>query len=459
MPPGPTRQRPNILVVVADDHRHDALHGDRRDGPATPTLDRLAATGTEFLGARVTGGNNQAVCVPSRAALLTGCAPYRALAEPWTPTYAKSLRLAANRVLLGETFKQAGYTTHAVGKWHNDPAALARSFGGGATLFFGGMCPHEDPRLFDWDPTGAYPPEHATRREGFSSQIFADAAIDFLVQQNREEPPFFLYVALTSPHDPRTPPPEYRQRYEDDRITLPANFLPEHPFDNGDLTVRDENLAGRPRTPGEIKQHLADYYAMIEHHDHQVGRIMAALERTGQRSNTIIVYMADHGLAIGSHGLLGKQNLYEHSLRVPLIINGPGAPACRVVGTPVYAHRVFATLCDLCDLEAPSTVDEPSLRPEWEQEGTETTQPRQHFAHYFQWQRAVREGRWKLIQYRVNGRFHEQLFDLEDDPDERNNLAAEKASVTQRKHLAAALDQWWNDLPADPLTATTKPAP
>src|SRR5439155_24083768 len=109
-------------------------------------------------------------------------------------------------------------------------------------------------------------------------------------------------------------------------VALPPNFLPEHPFDNGELRVRDELLAGFPRTPDEVRRHIADYYGMISHQDAWMGRVLAAAP-----DNTIVVYTADHGLALGQHGLMGKQSLYDHSIRVPLIVSGPGLPSGRRV--------------------------------------------------------------------------------------------------------------------------------
>ncbi len=102
--------------------------------------------------------------------------------------------------------------------------------------------------------------------------------------------------------------------------------MPQHPFDHGALIIRDENLAAWPRTEEVVRDQLAEYYGLITHLDEQVGRILAALDENGQAENTIVVYAADHGLAVGSHGLLGKQNLYEHSMRCPLIVRGPGIP-------------------------------------------------------------------------------------------------------------------------------------
>ena len=134
------------------------------------------------------------------------------------------------------------------------------------------------------------------------------------------------YVALTSPHDPRTPPPPYDRLYDPTKIPLPKNFYPIHPFDNGDLNVRDEQLLPTPRTPEAIKKEIALYYGMISEMDAQVGRILVTLEKEGLMENTLIVFAGDNGLAVGQHGLLGKQNLYEHSIRVPMIFSGPGIP-------------------------------------------------------------------------------------------------------------------------------------
>jgi arylsulfatase A-like enzyme len=433
-------QTPSILMVVADDHRHDCMHGDRVKGPTTPTLDHLAENGTEFTGARIMGGDTQAICVPSRAALLTGCGSRRALATPHSSDFRERQCLAPDRVLLGEALGQAGYRTHAVGKWHNDPAALNRSFASGDALLLRGMSAHETPPLHAYDESGTYDETKAIATPGFSTELFADAAIRFIETTAEATSPFFLYCAFTSPHDPRTPPREFRDRYEDEKIALPANFLPQHPFDNGELEVRDELLENIPRDPAAVRRHRGDYYGMVEHHDHHLGRMLEALTRTGQRDNTIIVYVSDHGLALGSHGLMGKQNLYEHSIRVPLIMSGPGIPKGKTVTSDVYSHRIFATLCELSGVTAPQTLEQPSLAPLWT---TQSNDPAFHFAHYFDMQRTVKDERWKLIHYEVNGTTREQLFDLTNDPHELDNIISDPATQPHCKRLSAALEKWW----------------
>jgi arylsulfatase A-like enzyme len=136
---------------------------------------------------------------------------------------------------LGQALRGAGYHTHAIGKWHNDKASFNRSFANGNALFFGGMDDQWHTAVQPYDPTGVY--DQATAGDGtkHSTDVFCDAAIDFLNDYEREDP-FFLYVAFTSPHDPRTAPEPFASKYKPEDIPLPPNFLTEHPFDNGDLT-------------------------------------------------------------------------------------------------------------------------------------------------------------------------------------------------------------------------------
>lgn len=112
-----------------------------------------------------------------------------------------------------------------------------------------------------------------------------------------------------------------------DNIAVPANFMPEHPFDNGEMRIRDEMLGPFPRTEEFVRGEIAGYYAMISEVDAQIGRVLDALEANGQADNTIVIFAGDNGLAVGQHGLLGKQSMYEHSIRVPLVMAGPGIPS------------------------------------------------------------------------------------------------------------------------------------
>jgi len=287
-------RRPNFLFVFADDQRFDTIGALGNEEIRTPVLDSLVRDGTAFTRAYIMGSNQGAVCVPSRAMLHTGWNLFRV---------AKGIPEEAP--LWGEVFRRNGYITHGIGKWHNGPRSYARSFEGGAEIFFGGMSDQNRVPVQDFDPSGQYPRSRRRIGEKFSTTLFTDAAVRFL-EAHKGDRPFFLYVSLTAPHDPRTPPREYASLYDPGKIALPPNFLPEHPFDNGELQVRDEKLAASPRTPEEIRRHIADYYGMISHLDAELGRLLEALKRTGRAGDTLVLFAGDNGLAVGRHGLMGK---------------------------------------------------------------------------------------------------------------------------------------------------------
>jgi len=216
-------------------------------------------------------------------------------------------------------------------------------------------------------------------------------------------------------------------------MPLPRNYRPLHPFDNGDLTIRDEALAPWPRTPEVVRTHLTDYYGVITHLDRQIGRILQALRDSGEYEKTMIIFSSDHGLAIGSHGLFGKQNLYEDGMKVPLIIAGPGIPRGSSDAL-VYLHDIYPTVCDLVGSPAPGSLDGKSLAPivRGKAAGVRDTL----FLAYRSVQRAVRNDEWKLIRYpEINT---SQLFNLQNDPDETNDLAADPIYAGRVAEMTAA---------------------
>jgi arylsulfatase A-like enzyme len=430
--------------MIADDHRHDAAHALGNPLVQTPTIDALAARGVVFGRHHTQGGLTGAVCIPSRAQVLTGMGPFRSVTSQTVESTARLMELDPTHPTLPQVLREAGYHTHAVGKWHNDRPSFARSFAGAERVFFGGMSDHDAVPLQDFDPTGHYGDERRYVGEGFSTELFAEAAIRFL-REPRDDQPFFLYLAFTSPHDPRTPPPEFASLYDPERVPLPPNFLPEHPFDNGEMRVRDEMLAPHPRPPAEVKRHLADYFGMISHQDHWMGRVIEAVPE-----NTIVVYTADHGLALGQHGLMGKQNLYDHSIRVPLLIRGLGLPAGRRVEVPTCHPDLLPTLCDLLDVPAPAT-EGASLAGLARAESP--AGPREVVCSVYQdVMRSASDGRWKLIRYyraRDVGTNRLQLFDLAADPGETADRSADPAARPHLERLAAALAAWQRSA-ADP---------
>lgn len=426
--------RPNVLFLFADDQRADTIHAWGNPHIETPNLDRLAAEGFSFRSNYNMGGNSGAVCMPSRAMVHSGLAYFR------VPNDLGGVRT------MPEIFGENGYTTFATGKWHNGEASWLRSFENGQNVFFGGMSDHTLVPLVDLSPEGELVDERVG--DGFSSELFADAAIEFLENHDGEER-FFAYVAFTAPHDPRQPPLEFRERYYASLPPLPENFLPQHPFDLGPwMTIRDEVLAPWPRTEDVVRDQLAEYYGLVTHLDEQIGRILEALERTGHGENTLIVYAADHGLAVGSHGLLGKQNVYEHSQKCPLIFVGPGIPHGESSAF-TYLLDIFPTLASLTGVPLPGRLDGKDLSPLWRGEASQVRDS--VFLGFTDVMRSVRDERYKLIVYPQIA--FTQLFDLVADPAEVENLAADPAQADRIESMRALIREWQVELGDEqPLT-------
>jgi len=435
-----TKAKPNILFLFTDDQRFNTLGALNNPAIKTPNMDRLVRNGTVFTHAHIMGSMSGAVCMPSRAMLMTGRTLFH--------IQGKGEGIPEEHTMLPELLRANGYTTFGIGKWHNGPAAFNRAFASGAKIFFGGMSDHLHLPVSHYDPTGAYPKEERYPAEGFSSEVFSDAAIAFIEGQAGKGP-FFAYVSYTAPHDPRMAPKAYADMYPPDAIELPENFMPEHPFDNGELRIRDEKLAPFPRTPDVVRQHIAAYYAMITHLDAQIGRVLDALDATGQADNTLIVFAGDNGLAVGQHGLLGKQSLYDHSVRVPLIFCGPGIPQGQVSDALCYLLDIFPTLCDRLGLAIPASVDGKSLYPLFaDLKGCVRDSL---FFAYCDVQRGVRTGEWKLLKYNVAGTKTTQMFNIKEDPWELRNLAGVSEYAQHEASTTALLRRWMADVD-DPCT-------
>lgn len=443
------RRRPNIVFFFTDDQRFDTIHALGNSQIHTPNMDSWVRQGVAFTHAHIMGGTSQAVCMPSRAMLMTGRTLFHIERQ--------GQDIPQEHVLLGEHLQRHGYTIWGTGKWHNGPSSYARSFTGGAEIFFGGMDDHWNVPACQFDPSGRYDVQkpfvpdpkrsneiiyrhcdHITPGK-HSSELFCDAAIDFL-RTYRGDAPFFMYISFMAPHDPRTMPKAYLQMYDPAQIALPPNFMLQHPFDNGELQVRDELLAAFPRRPEEIRRHLAEYYAMITHADAQMGRVLQALREAGHADDTIIVFAGDNGLALGQHGLMGKQNLYDHSVRVPLVMCGPGIPQGMRSDAYCYLSDIYPTLCDLIGIPAPDTVEGISLVPAMRSAHEKLRDTL--YCAYKEFQRSVRDRRFKLIEYVVNRTRTTQLFDLEADPKEMRNLADDPRYNAHVERLRGELIRW-----------------
>ena len=411
-------ERPNILFLFSDDQREtpsrawETSTSARRRSIGSPRAERCSRAPTAW-------ARTMARCASPRAMLMTGRTLFRVKED------------LAGQTTWPEMFARAGYSTFITGKWHNGAESVLRTFQQGKAVFLGGMGnPYKLPIQ---DISTGHKLVNPRESGEHSVKLFADAAIGFLKEQRAGEP-FLCYVAFNCPHDPRLAPQAYRDRYNGREPPLPANFLPHHPFNNGELVNRDESLAPWPRTPEIVRQHLADYYSYIEFMDDQIARILSALKLTGLKDNTIVVFTSDHGLAIGSHGLFGKQNLYDHSMHSPLIVAGPGIPKGQQRAAFCYLLDIFPTLGELAQVSAPREAKAVAsqrccgARP---RRGEALSSPRMPAFS------AVRDDRWKLIVYpQIN---KTQLFDLQNDPSEMHDLAADPSQAGQVNRLTSLL--------------------
>ena len=416
-PAARAEERLNVLFLLTDDQRPDAVGAFGHQDVKTPHLDELVQRGFTFENTYCMGSTMPAVCNPSRHMIQSGMSLYRYEPQPGeqTPSLARS-------------FRQAGYETYH----HSKKGNSARAY----------HAHYEHSQYLD---------DEQARTSGHHGRDEAEAAIAFLKRRDNSRP-FFMYIGFAGPHDPRVAAEEWLKQYQREQLTLPKNLQPFHPFDNGELLIRDEGLAEWPRTEEIVRRHLHDYYGCITSIDHHIGRILATLKAAGELERTLILVISDHGLALGSHGLFGKQNLYEHSMRSPLVVAGPGI---RQGSTPalMYLFDIYPTLCDLAEVPLPSGIEGRSQKPVIA--GEVDAVRKTVYLAYRQQQRAVRHGDWKLLRYPAINR--NQLFNVKHDPDELQDLAADPAhqsELTDLLGLLALQHAEWND----PYPLTVKQA-
>ncbi len=448
--------KPNVLLIYTDDHRFSGVHALGGQAVHTPNIDYLVHEGVAFTNTYLMGSFNGGTCVPSRAQLLSGRRLFnlnqigRTIDMEYQP--------------IGRTFQKAGYHSHVVGKWHNDNKSLGEMFDTGGPIMSraGYLADHFRMPLWDWRADGKYKKKEGyiyvydengniqkrgiakTDKKGafsnettgpHTSETYATSAIQFLDNYQEKKKPFFMYLAFHAPHDPRQAPKRFKDMYPEDQIQLPPSYVAQHPFDNGHMTNRDEALAPWPRTPEVARKHLSDYYAIITHLDEQIGRVIEALKANGQYENTLIVLSGDSGLAVGNHGLIGKQNVYdEDGIHVPFIISGGLAPRKgKRYNALSYIHDIYPTICDIVGIDAPESIDGKSLKPVIEEK---QKQIRDYTYHaYRQHQRAYRKDGYKLIEFVqapdinrkkekfISGSRVTLLYNIDKDPWETTNLA------------------------------------
>lgn len=408
--------RPNILFIIADDQSPlDLKIYNSRSLLQTPNIDRLAAQGMTFDGAYHMGAFVSGVCTPSRHMIKSGRTLWHL---PIAPEAAQRCPPSLEQNTIAAVFNRAGYDTMRVGKVGNSYEAAKKLF------------------------TVNLEPKGRAGLEPGGSAWKAQQVLDYLDRRvaAKDCDPFLIYFGFSHPHDPRNGTDELLAKYGAVNHTdpnnlpptnpkqppLPVNYLPAHPFPTTLLPdQRDETQVSgvwTNRDERTIRNEIGRYFACSEEIDRQIGRVLQKLDAMGELENTYIFYTSDHGIAIGRHGLQGKQNLYQHTWRVPFIVKGPGIkPGSRAEGN-IYLLDVLATLCDLAGVPAPETSEGISFKPvlEGRRGSIRDVLYGVHCGGTKPGMRCVKQGDWKLIKYDGNnGAVHQtQLFNLAENPDE-----------------------------------------
>lgn len=437
--------KPNVVLIFADDLTISGLGSTSNGEVKTPNLDRLREQGAFFSHTFNQGGFNAAISAASRAMMNTGKYLWKACDEvgggtgtskevpEWPegiPPY-KAQRPAKRSPLWSEYMKAEGYETYITGKWHVPtpaqevfdhanhirPGMPNQTKAGYARKFIKGV-PDE------WTPTdtiyGGY-----WKGGKHWSEVVRDDALRYIAHAKESDNPFFMYLAFNAPHDPHQAPQEYQDMYDPEQIKVPENFMPVYPYCEevaAGRGLRDEWLAPFPRTEYSVQVNRKEYYALITHLDAQIGMILDALEKTGKMDNTYIFFTADHGLAVGDHGFIGKQNQYEASVRVPMIAVGPGIKKGLDIDRMVYLQDIMATALDVAGSDGVNHVDFQSFLPLAQGKKMKTRDA--IIGCYSGCQRMIRTDRYKMIIYPAANRV--RLFDLKKDPLEMNDLAGIK---------------------------------
>ena len=440
-------QPPNILLVMADQLAASALPFYGHPVVQTPHLSALAEEGVVFDNAYC----NSPLCCPSRASMLTGQLPSK------NGAYDNAGLLSADTPTFAHYLRRAGYATSLAGKMHFVGPDQLHGYEERLTT---DIYPSDFGWTPDWERRERFPWYHnllSVVQAGVcetSNQLDFDEEVSFRAVRKvydlarTEDPrPFFLTVSFTHPHDPFAITPEYWNRYAHDEIDMPA--IPPLPY--AELDPHSQRLyeacalGDYAQTEARVKSARHAYYGMISYVDDKVGQLLEALERTGQRENTLIIFTADHGEMLGERGLWYKMSFFENSARIPLLVHAPQQFSPKRVAESVSLVDMLPTLTELAGgiTDYTSPLDGHSLLPLLEG----TSQPERTVYGEMLGEGAVapllmiRRGRYKYI---YSAPDPEQLYDVETDPLEQNNLAQSSEFETLRQSFYDEVMQRWD---------------
>ena len=440
---GARSRPPNLLVIMADEHAPQFSGFGGHPLVRTPHMDALAARGVLFENAYC----NSPLCVPSRMSFMTGRYPSH------NGAYDNATALASDAVTWAHLLRAAGYDAVLSGKQHFvGPDQLHGFRAQLATDLHAGRA-HG---VFDWEagtPPAPRPwPGVAQAGPGSTEEIAVDdaveaAALEYIRDPARRERPWVLNAGFIAPHFPLVVPEPYWNRYPPETVDLPripeGHLEAQHP-----VFKRMRAMFGAADFPAaQLRRARAAYYGLITYLDDKVGRLVAALEETGQLEHTVVVYTSDHGEMAGEHGMWRKSNFYEQSVRVPLILAGPGIPAARRVAANVSLVDAVATMVELAGTKPVTPLDGASLLPLARDEpGAGASWKDEAFSEYLAHGVArpvamLKRGAYKLI-YSLDD--PPLLFDLAADPGEFEDLGADPRYAPLREDLRQRLLAGWD---------------
>ena len=436
-------RRPNILFIMSDDHAAHALscYGSRIN--STPNLDRLAREGALFQNCFVTNS----ICAPSRACILTG--KYSHLNGQMT----NRETFDGSQQTFPKLLRKAGYQTAMVGKWHLKSSPTGFDYWN----VLPGQGRYHNPDMIEMG--------EKKKLEGYTTDLITDRAIQFLETIRDRDRPFCLMVHHKAPHRRWEPDEKHARLYDNVHIPEPDTFDDDYsnrasPASRTTMTIekhlskRDvkgtppEGLPPRARKSWYYQRYIKDYLRCVASVDDNTGRLLDYLKEAGLEEDTVVVYTSDQGFFLGDHGWYDKRFMYEHSLRMPLLLRYPGTVRPGTVKDEMVLNVDFGpTFLALAGVAVPADMQGRSLKPVLEERTPEDWRKSMYY-HYYEYPAVhsvrrhygLRTMRYKLIRYYYWGDEWE-LFDLEKDPDELNNVYADPAYADVLKSLKAELEE------------------
>ena len=428
-------QRPNVILVIADDYRYDFMHHKGKTYMHTPNLDRLAEEGWSFPNAFCGAG----VCSPSRASILTGKPMHQASAPDITWQNNSFLEL---QKMFPQHLHDHGYRTGYIGKFHLGAEEYEKP---GFDLWV------SFPFVGQYFNQSLWVNGEREDNQGFIDDHISKMAADTISEWATSSQPFCLVVGLKAPHIPFTPPERMQGTFEDITFPEPETFHLDYSKSKPGLA---QNLINARQFPGGIPMYsnfqnwVRSYTQLASTLDESLGQIMTALAQSNAAENTIIIFTSDHGYSLGEFNLCEKHYAYEQVMRVPLLVRFPGHRQPGNAPADLIAHTdIAATVFDYCLGYIPAEVTGKSWRAL--QENNTRQKPFRDAVFFDFWHKdrerlppmlAIRTEKYKYIQYAYKP--YRELYDLEKDPLEINNLIGSKSAEKIETQLSGKLDKW-----------------